>query len=64
MYYGIYNTQAKAFQFGICKPSKRKALAALFQKIGDDAYKWRFVVKELKVGNPKAEPILRSHGII
>ena len=57
-YYGVYNTHKKEFQFGICETSKRKATTALFKKIGDDAYKWRFVIKELKFGNPKAEPLL------
>lgn len=60
-YYGVYNTHRKEFQFGICEPSKRKATDALFKKIGKDAYKWRFEIKELKFGNSKAEPILRKH---
>jgi hypothetical protein len=46
--YGIYNTVAKEFQFDIKEPSKRKALDKLFEKIGNDARKWRFVVKEIK----------------
>lgn len=46
--YGIYNTVAKEFQFGIKESSKRKAWQKLFEKIGDDARKWRFVVKEIK----------------
>lgn len=57
-YYGIYNTKRKEFQFGICETSKRKAEDVLFKKIGKDAYKWRFVVKELKQGNPKADKLL------
>ena len=60
-YYGVYNTYKKEFQFGICESSKKKATDALFKKIGKDAYKWRFEIKELKFGNPKAEPILRKH---
>lgn len=60
-YYGVYNTCKKEFQFGICETSKRKATEALFKKIGNNAYKWRFEIKELKFGNPKAEPILRKH---
>lgn len=48
MEYGIYNTVKKEFQFGIKEPSKRKAMDKLFQKIGNDARKWRFVVKEVR----------------
>ena len=47
-YYGIYNTCKKEFQFGIKEPSKKKARNKLFSKIGNDARKWRFVVKEIK----------------
>ena len=57
--YGIYNIKKKEFQFGICEPSKRKAEKKLFEKIGSDAYKWRFQIKELKFGNPKAEKLLK-----
>lgn len=46
--YGIYNTVAKEFQFGICEPSKRKAIDKLFSKIGKDAYKWRFEVRKVR----------------
>jgi hypothetical protein len=46
--YGIYNNIKKEFQFGICEPSKHKAWKALFNKIGKDAYKWRFEVRETK----------------
>ena len=46
--YGIYNTKAKCFQFGIKEPSKNKARQKLFDKIGDDARKWRFEVREIK----------------
>lgn len=59
IYYGVYNTCKKEFQFGICEPSKRKALNELFKKIGKDAYKWRFEIKPLRHGNPKAEPLLK-----
>lgn len=48
--YGIYNTKAKCFQFGIKEPSKRKAMKRLFEKIGNDARKWRFEVREIKEG--------------
>ena len=63
-YFGVWNTSKKEFQFGIVETSKRKALDKLFEKIGKDAYKWRFVIKELKVGNPKAMPLLLKKGII
>ena len=46
--YGIYNTKAKCFQFGIREPSKNKAWKRLFDKIGNDARKWRFEVREIK----------------
>ena len=60
IYYGVYNTCTNEFQFGICEPSKRKATEKLFKKIGKDAYKWRFEVRQLKYGNPKAEPLLQK----
>ena len=56
--YGVWNTKKKEFQFGICEPSKTKARKRLFEKIGKDAYKYRFQIKELKIGNPKAEKLL------
>ena len=56
--YGVLNTKKKEFQFGICEPSKTKARKKLFEKIGKDAYKYRFQIKELKLGNPKAEKLL------
>lgn len=48
MQYGVYNTVRKEFQFGICEPSKRKARQKLFDKIGNDARKWRFEIREIK----------------
>ena len=48
--YGIYNNIKKEFQFGIKEPSKSKAYKKLFEKIGNDARKWRFEVRELKGG--------------
>jgi len=45
--YGIYNTVAKKFQFGISEPTKELALKKLFQKIGKDSYKWRFEAREV-----------------
>lgn len=46
--YGIYNRCAKEFQFGIKEPSKRKAIKRLFDKVGNDARKYRFEVREIK----------------
>lgn len=46
--YGVYNKSKKEFQFGIKEPSKKKAMQRLFDKIGNDARKWRFVIKEIK----------------
>lgn len=40
--YGIWNVSAKCFQFGICEDTPMLAVARLYQKIGDDAKKWRF----------------------
>ena len=45
--YGIYNKQKKEFQFGICEDTPMLAEARLFQKIGEDAKKWKFEVKEV-----------------
>ncbi len=49
--YGIYNTMKKEFQFGIREETKEKAIERLFQKIGKDAYKWRFEAREIKKDN-------------
>lgn len=46
--YGVYNKKAKQFQFGIKEPSKNKARQRLFDKIGNDARKWRFEIREIK----------------
>lgn len=45
--YGIYNTMKKEFQFGISEPTKKLAQKKLFEKIGKDAYKWRFEVRKI-----------------
>lgn len=45
--YGIYNTSAKCFQFDIREDTPMLAQARLFQKIGDDAHKWRFEPRAL-----------------
>ena len=46
--WGIYNTVKKEFQFGICENSPKLAEEKLFQKIGDNARKWRFVAKPIR----------------
>ena len=45
--YGIWNKQKKEFQFGIYEDTPMLAEARLFQKIGEDAKKSRFEVKEI-----------------
>ena len=45
--YGIYNVQKKCFQFGISEDTPMLAEARLFQKIGNDARKWKFEIKQL-----------------
>ena len=45
--WGIWNSQRKEFQFGICEDSPYLAEARLMYMIGDDARKWRFEAKEL-----------------
>lgn len=45
--WGIWNSQRKEFQFGICEDSPYLAEARLMYLIGDDARKWRFEAKEL-----------------
>ena len=41
--WGIWNCQKKCFQFDI----PMLAVARLYQKIGDDAKKWRFEPRQL-----------------
>lgn len=45
--WGMYNTVKHCFQFGICEDTPMLAEARLFQKIGDDARKWRFEPRQL-----------------
>ena len=45
--YGVYNTVAKQFQFGISEPSKTKAENKLKDKIGHDAKKYRFEIRKI-----------------
>ena len=46
--YGIWNKNKKQFQFGIREDTPMLAEARLFQKIGEDAKKWKFEVREVK----------------
>ena len=45
--WGIWNCQRKCFQFSISEDTPMLAEARLFQKIGDDARKWRFEPRQL-----------------
>lgn len=58
--YGVWSAVSKKFVFGISETSKKKAWQRLEHKIGKDSYKWRFEIKELKWGNPKAEEVLKQ----
>lgn len=40
--WGIWNTMKKTWQFGICEDTPMLAEARLYQRIGDDARKYRF----------------------
>lgn len=50
--YGIWNNVKKEFQFGISEDTPALAVARLFQKIGQDAHKWRFEPRPLKEVKP------------
>ncbi len=45
--FGVWNGMAHSFQFGICEDSPALAEARLHYEIGDDAFKWRFEIREL-----------------
>lgn len=45
--WGIWNSVAKCFQFGISEDTPMLAEARLYQKLGDDARKWRFEARQL-----------------
>lgn len=51
--YGIWNGVAKCFQFNICEDTPMLAEARLYQKIGDDARKYRFEPRMLPDPKPK-----------
>lgn len=48
--WGIWNCTQKCFQFDICEDTPMLAMARLYQKIGDDAKKWRFEVRQITDG--------------
>ena len=48
--WGIWNQVKREFQFGISEDTPMLAEARLFQKIGDDARKYRFEVRQLPKG--------------
>lgn len=48
--YGVWNTVRKKFQFGICEDTPMLADARLFQRIGDNARKYRFEIRRLPKG--------------
>lgn len=47
--YAIWNSRKNQFQFGICEDTPMLAEARLFQKIGDDARKWKFEIKRISI---------------
>ena len=59
--YGIYNTAAKCFQFDICEDTPMLAEARLFQKIGDDARKWRFEPRRLPPDDKQVQKVLLKY---
>jgi hypothetical protein len=46
--YGIWDTVAKRFVFEVSEDTPMLAEARLFQKIGEDARRWRYKVKEVR----------------
>lgn len=61
--FGVYNTQTRKFCFGITEPSKTKARKKLFDRIGTDAYKWRFEIRKIKNKNGGNELAKRNNSI-
>lgn len=46
--FGIWSDVSHKFVFGIQEPSKTKAWNALYNKIGNNARKWRFSAKPIR----------------
>jgi hypothetical protein len=42
----VWNSVTKKFQFGISEETPELAKKKLFDKIGTDAYKWRFDIRK------------------
>lgn len=60
--YGIWHTMQKRFVFGIAETTVGRAQRALFQRIGKNAYKWRFEVRKIPPNwhnppNPNYTPV-------
>lgn len=66
--YGVYSTWSKKWCFGIAEPTKNRAWKALQGKIGKDAYKWRFEIRQIpdelniRTVNHKPKTIKRKGG--
>ena len=54
--WGIWNRQKKSFVFGIREDTPMLAEARLFQKIGEDARKWRYEIKPIKKDKKRRQP--------
>ena len=48
--YGVWNTIKREWQVEICEDTPMLAQARLFQKIGEDARKHRFEIRQLPKG--------------
>lgn len=46
--YGVWNRRRKKFVFGIREDTPMLAEARLFQKIGEDARKWKFEIRRIR----------------
>ena len=51
--YGVYNHLTRKWVKDIVSSSPKKATDALFKKIGNDAYKWRYSVDKFCELNPE-----------
>ena len=54
-HYGVFNTIRKEFQFGICEDTPELAKKALFARIGNNARRWRFEIREIPKGQTNAK---------
>lgn len=62
--WGIWNAQRKQWQFGISEDTPMLAEARLFQRIGDNARKWRFEPRPLPAKQclEKDDPVHKMGG--